>query len=102
MAIISQPKKQLVHAFPRAYATDYGVNEAIILKWLAHKTRRSKNIRDEKQWFYGTFTEISKRFPYLSKTSVARAIGSLEQAKLIEIGNYNKLKFDRTHWYHVP
>jgi hypothetical protein len=101
VAIIKADQKK-APTFPRPYATRTSVNEAIILKWLAHKTRRSKNRRDGKQWFYGTFSKMSERFPYLSRSSITRAIGALKKAGLIEIANYNKLKIDKTHWYHVP
>jgi len=102
MSIIKQAKKEVVHAFPRAYATTQGVNEAVTLKWLARKTRKSKNPKNGKNWYYGTLTEITTRFPYLSRSSIGRAIETLETAGLVEISNYNRLKIDKTQWYHVP
>lgn len=99
MAII---KKPVVHQFPRAYATEFGVNEAIILKWLAHKTRKSKNYRDGKAWMYNPISKIAEQFPYLSRSSVAGSLKNLQTTGLVLTGNYNKWKQDKTKWYHVP
>jgi hypothetical protein len=49
MAIIKNPKKPVSHSFPRQYATEQGVSEAVVLKWLAHKTRWSNSWGDGKK-----------------------------------------------------
>ncbi|MEG0577213.1 MAG: hypothetical protein RR500_05095, partial [Bacilli bacterium] len=42
-----------------------------------------------------------KEFPFWSKSTLERIIRKLEEDQLIVVGNYNRLKMDRTKWYRV-
>lgn len=90
------------HSFSKTIADVHGVSAAIVLKYLAYKTRKSTNIRDNKQWYYDTLTELEKKFPYLGRSTIDDALRELGEKSLVEIGNFNKHAYDRTRWYHVP
>lgn len=90
------------HSFSKTLADAHGVNAAIVLKLMAHKTRRSTNIRDDIQWYYGTLDELSEKLPYLGRSTIDDALKQLAANGLLEIGNYNKYSYDRTRWFHVP
>lgn len=90
------------HSFSKIFADQHGVSEAIVLKHLAHKTRRSGNIRDDKQWYYDPLDELQVKMPYLGRTAIDDAVKSLAAKSMLEIGNYNERAYDRTRWYHVP
>ncbi len=90
------------HSFSKTFAEQHGVTEAIVLKFLAYKTRRSGNCRDDKNWYYAPLDALIDKFPYLGRSTIDDAVKSLAAKGMLEIGNYNKLPFDRTRWYHVP
>ncbi|MCP9773962.1 hypothetical protein KBY66_15340 [Synechococcus sp. Tobar12-5m-g] len=90
------------HSFSKTLADVHGISEAIVLKFLAHKTRKSSNVKDDKQWYYGSLDALTEKCPYLGRSTIDDAVKSLAAKGMVEIGNYNKLPFDRTRWYHVP
>lgn len=90
------------HSFSKTFAEQHGVTEAIVLKHLAHKTRRSANIRDDKQWYYDSLDELMVKMPYLGRSTIDDAVNSLAGKGMLEIGNYNGRAYDRTRWFHVP
>jgi hypothetical protein len=92
-----------IHYFPRALAIKYGVREAIVLRLLAYKVRRSRNIQDGKKWYYQSVAKLAKAyFPYLPASTLSAILRRLTRNKAIEIGNYNKWSADKTQWFHVP
>lgn len=90
------------HSFNGQLAQQLGITDAIVLKYMAARTRTSTNVRSGKNWFYMTGNELAMKFPYLSKSGVEKAIKRLRAEKCIEIANFNKLSFDMTRWFHVP
>ncbi len=98
---LSKPKEQC-HSFSDSFARLHGVKEAIILKFLAHKVRKSKKLHDGKKWHYDTLDELAKRFPYMSRSTLHEVLKRMAKDGLVEIGNYNRRKYDRTQWFTVP
>lgn len=90
-----------VHSFSRSFAKDHGATAAVLMKFLAYKVRRSKNRRDEKFWFFNSARKIAAKLPYFSASTISAQVKALEKKGLLEIGNYNKWKQDRTQWFHV-
>ncbi len=89
-------------SFSRSFAQDHSVNEAVILKYLAYKVNRSNNWRDDKQWYFGSTKALQKQFPYISASAIDANIRKMGKKPILEIGNYNPWKQDRTRWFHVP
>jgi hypothetical protein len=71
------------------------------MQHLAYKIRRSKNVRDGKQWHYNSAKKLQAKLPYLSPSTISAQVKSLQVKTLLEIGNYNKWKRDKTQWYHI-
>ncbi len=94
--------RRKIHSFSRSFAQDHSVNEAVILKYVAYKVGRSKNWQDEKQWYYGSIKELQEKIPYISSSAIDANIRKMGTTPLLEIGNYNHWKQDRTRWFHVP
>lgn len=90
-----------VHSFSRSFAADHGATAAMLLKFIAYKVSRSQNKRDGRAWYFDSAKKISARFPYLSASTISSQVKSLEAKGLLEIGNYNLWKRDRTQWFHV-
>ncbi len=89
-------------SFSRSFAQEHTVNEAVILKYLAYKVGRSNNWHDGKQWCYGSTKALQKQFPYFSSSAIDANIRRMGEKPVLEIGNYNHWKQDRTRWFHVP
>lgn len=98
---MEQRDEPIIHQFSRKHASKWGIPEAILLTYFAERVRTSKNVRDNKRWFYNTAAEIATRYPYWSESTVDGIIKRLEEKKLIEIGNYNKRGYDKTRWFTV-
>jgi hypothetical protein len=76
-----------------------GLPEAIILQQMHYWLRRSHHTFENRPWFYNTYDDWKKQFPFWSLATIRRAIATLEQQKLIESANLNDSKFNKTKWY---
>ncbi|MED3549987.1 DnaD domain protein [Cytobacillus praedii] len=82
-------------------AEKVGLNEAIFLQQLNYWLKDSNNIRDGHTWVYNTYEDWQEQFPFWSVSTIRRVITKLENADLLIIGNFNKLKIDKTKWYRI-
>lgn len=86
-------------------ATKIGLNEAIVLQqihyWNDINKKANNNFRDGYYWTFNSYEGWAKQFPFWSSRTIQRAIKKLEDYKLVAVGNYNKLKIDRTKWYRI-
>lgn len=86
-------------------AAKIGLNESIILQqihyWNQINKKSNNNYKDGHYWTFNSIKEWQEQFPFWSEKTIQRTMTNLEKMKLIIIGNYNKLKIDRTKWYRV-
>lgn len=91
------------HHFNVEIAKEYGMLEAVLLNqfnfWLSKNKANGKHFVDGKYWTYNSARAFSEMFPYVSQSTIQRAISHLEKEGLIEIGEFNEKSFDRTKWY---
>ena len=91
-------------------ARNYGLREAIILQcmkyWIdknkkGRETRNGKSdtFRDGRDWFYASYSQLSKMMPYFSIDTIRRAINPLIEKQVIIRSKFNKRKYDKTSWY---
>lgn len=81
-------------------ANEIGFEESIVLLQIEYWISISDNIVDDKKWTYQSTTEMNeKSFSFWSIAKINRIIKSLESMNLIEIGNHNKRKYDKTRWF---
>jgi hypothetical protein len=81
-------------------AKKIGLTESMILLQLEFFLSISENERDGGLWTYQTLQDLHEQyFPFVSMSTLSRAITKLEALNLVVIGNYNKKKFDRTQWF---
>lgn len=74
--------------------------EALIGRFIAYKVRRSKNIRDDRKWFFKTTHELSAgRYPWIPDSTLARHLKNLKRKGVLLVGKYNRKGYDRTRWY---
>lgn len=91
------------HSFPLNIAIQYGVNEAIILQhiyfWYQKNKANKKHFYDGAYWSYNTAEAFSEIFPYFTQRQIQYAINKLREEGLVQTGNYNANKSNRTLWY---
>ncbi|WP_224994492.1 hypothetical protein [Cesiribacter sp. SM1] len=99
-------KKEIkVHSFDVRIAKSLGLNCAVFLKnlqyWLALNKRNELNYHENRYWSYNTLKALQESFPYWSISQIQRIIKKLKNAGVIEVGNFNKHRSDRTNWYTI-
>lgn len=91
------------HCFDVELAKEYGVTEAILLAnfeyWIAKNKANGVNYHDGYYWTYNSTKAFSELFPYLTQRQIQTALKNLRDAGILQTGNYNQSKYDRTLWY---
>ena len=91
------------HSFGIDIATEYGIEEALLLGyvyyWVCRNKEKGVNFHDGKYWTFDSRRALGKKFPYISPSKIYRAFNHLEKEGLLLTGNYNKISRDRTTWY---
>jgi len=82
-------------------AVKIGLNEAILVQQINYWLVKSKHTHHGRQWIYNTHDSWLEQFPFWSKPTLKRVINSLKSQGVIDTGNFNKLKMDRTIWYTI-
>jgi len=102
-------RKQLgdnaMHQFNINVAIKYGPHAAIIINnfafWQQKNQANKKNWFDGHYWTYNSMDALAELLPYFSKDQIKRILKKLEDENAIKVGNYNRLKMDRTKWYTI-
>jgi DNA replication protein DnaD len=91
-------------------AVEIGLNEAIMVQqinyWISiyegnSEKYKKTHFHNNKFWIYNTYEDWAKQFPFWSISTIRRTLSNLEKLELIETGNFNKFKGDKTKWYSV-
>lgn len=89
--------------FDKRVAKFVGVDAAMIFNHMAFLITANedagRNYHDGKHWSYMTWKEIANKLEVLNERQVRYCVETLEEAGLLESGNYNKMKNDKTKWY---
>ncbi len=84
----------------RDLAAEIGLNESILLLQIEYLISISSNERDGRLWTYQSLANLRETyFPWWSMMTISRTLRSLEEKRLLLIGNFNKLGYDRTQWF---
>lgn len=91
------------HSFDIILAEKYSMAIAILIHhfqhWIRINIKLNRNFHEGKYWTYQTIEEIAAHFPYLSKKQIERLLNKMFELGILQRGNFNKAKFDRTVWY---
>ena len=97
--------KLLINEYPililPTLAKKIGLNEAIFLQQLHYWLVDSKHVYDGHRWVYNTYENWHQQFPFWSTGTIRRIIIRLEKIGLVQTGNYNRFKLDKTKWYRI-
>jgi len=81
-------------------AKEIGLNESLLFLQLEFWLRQSGTLQEDGQyWIYESVTEIQSVFSFWGRATINRIVHSLEKQQLIQVGNFNKHKYDRTRWF---
>lgn len=93
----------MFHSFDIDLAKKYGVNEAILLYniafWVAKNTANKQNFFEGRYWTFNSVKAYSDLFPYLSASTIKRALKHLKDEGIILTGNFNNDQHNRTNFY---
>lgn len=96
--LINEPPLQVLPSLAKVV----GLNESIVLQQAHYWLNITKYEFDGYKWFYKTYEDWQKEFPFWSLATVRRVINSLEkQGYLISTTDYNKMQIDKTKWYRI-
>jgi hypothetical protein len=82
-------------------AVEIGLNESLFLLQLDYLIAISNHEKEGQRWTYQSVTDIGKMFPFWSRATINRVIKSLENRGLINVGNFNRKKYDKTRWFAI-
>jgi hypothetical protein len=89
--------------FDAVVAKRYGTDEAIFIHamywWLSLNKANDKHHYDGRYWTYNSMDAMTELFPFWSVKQIRRIIKSLTDKGVLLVGNYNRVRFDRTQWY---
>jgi len=98
-------KQKRPTVFQKEIAVVLGLNHAIVLQqldyWVQVNREKNHNFRNGFYWVYNTYQELHDQLPFLSVATIKRTITDLEKQGLLIVGNFNRLKYDRTKWYRI-
>ena len=102
---MTKKNKPQMHHFDVEDAMKYGVEKSIVLSnirfWLNNNKNKDLSTvkHDGYYWMYNTAKDMSNVLPYFTQSKVQRLLKQLEDDGILIVGNYNKVKYDRTKWY---
>lgn len=91
------------HHFDVKVAEEVGVQTATIFDnivfWIHTNERSGRNIHDGKAWMFSSVSAFTETFPYLTEKQIRNSLSKLIEKDFLEVGNFNKTKYDRTRWF---
>lgn len=91
----------MIHYFDVDIATEYGIEEAIVIQnfafWISKSAANNTNLHEGRYWTYTTIAGISSLFPEIKKARYI--VDELVGNGILLKGNFNKTPMDKTCWY---
>ena len=87
--------------FLPSLAVGVGLNEAILLQKIHGWLQCTPKEHVGRNWIYNSYRSWHEQLPFMSETSIKRAIKNLIDKGIIIAENFNKNSFDKTLWYSI-
>ena len=82
-----------------------GLNESIILQqihyWTEMNRKSGRNFKEGFHWTFNSVASWQEQFPFWSADTIKRTLVNLRKKDILVVGNFNKLRIDRTLWYRI-
>lgn len=82
-------------------AVGIGLNEAILLQKIHGWLQCTPKEHVGRNWIYNSYKSWHEQLPFMSETTIKRAVKNLIDKKIIITENFNKNSFDKTLWYSI-
>jgi len=82
-------------------AVGIGLNEAIILQKIHGWLQCTPKEHVGRNWIYNSYKSWKEQLPFLSESTIKRAVKNLIDKGIIITENFNKKSFDKTLWYSI-
>ena len=93
----------MYHYFDIDIAKKYGINEAILLNniafWVYKNRANEHNNYEGRYWTFNSVKAFTELFPYMSNSTIRRALNNLKENGLILIGNFGDTLTNKTNYY---
>jgi hypothetical protein len=90
-------------SFKTEYAEQYGIECAILIQGIQLGLSLNKNkeshIKFGKVWMYNSIKEWSETYPFMSQSTVKRALNKLKELNIIEVMQLDSNPMNKTNWY---
>lgn len=80
-------------------AEAFEISGALIIQQLHYWLTGQPHMRDGKPWIWNTYDDWQQDIRVFGSATIRTKIKELEVLGIIVVGNYNKVKYDRTRWY---
>jgi len=86
---------------PPDLAKEIGLHEAVILQQMHYWLEKSNHLINGCRWIYNTYRAWQKQFPFLSLSSIRKAIARLKGLNLLKTERFDKQRWNQTKWYSI-
>ena len=90
-------------AFKTEYAEKYGVECAILIQGiqlgLSINQNKDSHRKFGKIWMYNSVKDWHRTYPFMSESTIKRALSKLKECKIIEVMQLDKNPMNKTNWY---
>lgn len=102
---MTQDSKYLINEDPIFFlpslAVGVGLNEAILLQKIHGWLQCTPKEHIGRNWIYNSYRSWHEQLPFMSESTIKRAMKNLLDKGIIITNNFNKEKFDKTLWYSI-
>jgi hypothetical protein len=100
-----QDSKYLINEDPIFFlpslAVGVGLNEAILLQKIHGWLQCTPKEHVGRNWIYNSYRSWHEQLPFMSESTIKRAMKNLLDKGIVITNNFNKEKFDKTLWYSI-
>ena len=82
-------------------AVAIGLNEAILLQKIHGWLQCTPKEHVGRNWIYNSYKSWHEQLPFMSESTIKRAIKNLIDSGIVITHNFNKNTFDKTLWYSI-
>lgn len=82
-------------------AVGIGLNEAILLQKIHGWLQCTPKDRSGRNWIYNSYRSWHEQLPFMSESTIKRAIKNLIDEGIVLTENFNENSFDKTLWYSI-
>ena len=82
-------------------AVGIGLNEAILLQKIHGWLQCTPKDHAGRNWIYNSYRSWHEQLPFMSESTIKRAIKNLIDKGIVLAESFNKSSFDKTLWYSI-